>query len=43
MKNIDEDVWRKFVAYCKFKGIKAGEELNEILKRHIKKNLKKLI
>jgi len=43
VKDIDEETWRKFVAYCKLKNIKVGEELNNILENSLKKNLKKLI
>ena len=26
IKDIDEEIWRKFVAYCKIKGVKVGDE-----------------
>jgi hypothetical protein len=43
IKDINEETWRKFVAYCKIKNIKVGEELNNVLKDHIKKNLDNLL
>ena len=43
IKDIDEEIWRKFVAYCKIKGVKVGNELGGIIKKEIDKNLKNLI
>ncbi len=43
IKDIDEEVWRKFVAYCKIKGVKVGDELGKIVKKEVDKNLKNLI
>ena len=42
VKDINEETWRKFVAYCKIKGVNVGPELDELLKNHLKKNLNKL-
>ena len=42
IKDMDEDTWRKFVAYCKLKNVKVSEELKDIIKEHIKKNFEKL-
>lgn len=42
IKDIDEETWRKFVAFCKLKDVKVGDELNKILDDHIKKHFKKL-
>jgi len=42
IKDIDEEIWRKFVAFCKIKNIKVGSELNKILDEYIKKNIKNL-
>lgn len=42
IKDINEETWRKFVAYCKLKRVKVGDELEKILKDHLKKNLRKL-
>jgi len=42
IKDINEETWRKFVAYCKLKGVTVAEELDEILKNHLKKELKRL-
>ena len=43
IKDIDEDTWRKFIAYCKLKNIKVGEQLDDILKDFLKKKLKRLL
>ena len=42
IKDINENIWRKFTAYCKLKGVKVGDELNNLLKDHLKKKLNKL-
>lgn len=43
IKDINEKTWRKFIAYCKLKDVKAGKELDKILKDYLKKNLSKLL
>ena len=43
VKDINEELWRKFIAYCKIKNIKVSDELNEILMKHLKKNLRKIL
>jgi len=43
IKDIDEEIWRKFVAYCKIKNIKVGKEINHILVDYLKKNFDKLL
>ena len=43
VKDVDEELWRKFIAYCKIKNIKVSDELNEILMKHLKKNLRKIL
>ena len=43
IKDLDDKLWRKFVAYCKLKDIKINKELEEILKSHLDKNLKKFL
>jgi len=43
IKDIDEETWRKFIAYCKLKNIKVGDELNKVLDEFLKKKLKKLL
>jgi hypothetical protein len=35
LKNIDEDVWRKFTGICKMKNNIVGQELSQILKKYI--------
>jgi len=42
VKDIDEETWRKFVAICKIKGVKIGEELEKIIKDYIKKHINKI-
>ncbi|MCH7850623.1 MAG: hypothetical protein IH845_03205 [Nanoarchaeota archaeon] len=43
IKDLDEELWRKFVAYCKLKGVKVNKELENILKENLDKNFKKLL
>ena len=43
IKDIDEEIWRKFIAYCKLKNIKVGDELNKVLEDFLKKKLKRLL
>ncbi|MBU0614781.1 MAG: hypothetical protein KJ601_01705 [Nanoarchaeota archaeon] len=43
IKDMDEDTWRRFVAFCKLKNINVNEQLKEILDEHLKKNLQKAI
>ena len=38
IRDLDEETWRKFTAYCKLKDVKVGDELNKILDEYIKKN-----
>lgn len=43
IKDLDDKLWRKFVAYCTMKGVKVNKELEEILRKHLDKNFKKLL
>lgn len=43
IKDVDEDTWRKFIAYCKLKDITVGEQINEVLGEFLKKRLKKML
>lgn len=43
IKDMNDEIWRKFVAYCTLKGVKVNEELEEILKKHLDKNFKKFL
>jgi len=40
VKNVDDEVWRKFAGICKIKNVKIGEELTRVLKKYIEENLK---
>jgi len=42
IKDVDEEVWRKFIAYCKLKNIKVGDELSEILEDFLSKKFNKM-
>ena len=42
IKDIDEEIWRKFVAYCKLKNTKVGDEVNKVLKEFLDKNFDRL-
>ena len=43
IKNMDEEVWRRFVAFCKLKDIKVNDQLKNILEEFVDKNLQKMI
>ena len=40
VKDVDEKIWRKFVAYCILHDVKVGAELNKILKKFLKGKIK---
>ncbi|MBT3304028.1 hypothetical protein HN592_01630 [Candidatus Woesearchaeota archaeon] len=42
IKNLDEQTWNKFVAFCKLKNVKVAPELEIIINTHLDKNLKQL-
>jgi Trp operon repressor len=43
IKDMDEETWRRFIAFCKLKNIKANDQLKEILEEFLNKNLGKFI
>jgi len=43
IKDLDDELWRKFVAYCTLKGVKVNKELEEVLNEHLDKNFKKML
>ncbi|MBD3247017.1 hypothetical protein GF378_00150 [Candidatus Pacearchaeota archaeon] len=43
IKDVDEDTWRKFIAYCKLKNIRVGKELSEVLDKFLKNKLKRML
>jgi hypothetical protein len=43
VKDVDEETWRKFIAYCKLKDITVGDQINEILESFLKKKLRRLL
>ena len=43
VKDLNDELWRRFIAYCALKGIKVNKELEDILKEHLDKNFKKLL
>ncbi|HJX50832.1 MAG TPA: hypothetical protein VJ438_05205 [Candidatus Nanoarchaeia archaeon] len=43
IKDVDDETWRKFIAYCKLKNITVGEELNNILDDFLKNKFNKLL
>jgi len=36
IKNVDNDMWRKFTGHCKMKNVLVGEELTKILRGYLK-------
>jgi len=43
IKDLNDKVWRKFVAYCILKNVKVNKELEKIIREHLDKNFKKLL
>ncbi len=43
IKDMDEETWRRFIAFCKLKNIKANDQLKEILEEFLEKNLDDLL
>ena len=43
IKDMDEETWRRFIAFCKIKNIKVNDQLKEILEEFLKKNLNDLL
>jgi hypothetical protein len=39
VKDIDPNVWRRFMAYCKLQDVTAGAKLTEILKNYLHSKL----
>ena len=40
IKDVNEEVWRKFTGYCKAKGEKVGKKLSQILENYLKDKIK---
>ena len=43
IKEMDEETWRRFIAFCKIKNINVNEQLKEVLDEFLAKNLDKLL
>ena len=43
IKDLNDSIWRKFVAYCTLKGVKVNKEIEEILEEYLDKNFKKAL
>ena len=43
VKDMDEETWRRFIAFCKLKDIKVNNHLKEILEEFLEKNLGKIV
>ncbi|MBW2992408.1 hypothetical protein KY345_04290 [Candidatus Woesearchaeota archaeon] len=40
IKEMDDDIWRKFTGYCKIKGSSVSGELKKILEKYLREKLK---
>ena len=40
IKDIDEEVWRRFTGYCKAKGERVGQKLSQVLEEYIRDKIK---
>ncbi|MBR9691198.1 hypothetical protein GOV06_00255 [Candidatus Woesearchaeota archaeon] len=43
IKDMDEETWRRFIAFCKLRNINVNKQLKEILDEFIKENLDNLL
>ena len=43
IKDMDEETWRRFIAFCKLKDIKVNDQLKDILEEFLQKNLGKML
>ena len=43
IKDMDDQTWRRFVAFCKLKDIKVNNQIKEILEDFLKNNLKDIL
>jgi len=39
IKDMDDETWRRFIAFCKLKNVKVNDEIKEILEQFLDKNL----
>ena len=42
IKDMDDETWRIFVAFCKLKNIRINDQLKEILDEFIDKNMARM-
>ena len=42
VKDMDEETWRRFIAFCKLKNVKVNDQLKELLEEFLNKNLNKV-
>ncbi|MDO8509416.1 MAG: hypothetical protein Q7S27_07080 [Nanoarchaeota archaeon] len=40
IKDIDEEVWRRFTGYCKAKGERVGQKLSKVLEEYLRDKIK---
>jgi len=40
IENIDEETWNKFAGYCKMQSSTIGDQLNNVIKDFLDKNIK---
>ena len=43
IKDMDEETWRKFVAFCRLKNVNVNQQLKETLEEFLDKNLQKML
>ena len=43
IKDMDEETWRRFIAFCKLKNIKVNNQLKEILEEFLEEKLDNLL
>ena len=43
VKDMDEETWRRFIAFCKLKNVKVSDQLKTILEEFLETNLDNLL
>ena len=43
IKDMDEETWRRFIAFCKLKNINVNKQLKEVLEEFLEERLDNLL
>jgi len=39
VRDIDDNLWRQFIGYCRMKNVKVGDQINNMLNEFLKKKV----